>query len=277
MSLAMSLVIHPVKSLQSFISFTHCTSPAFSTERAVGRTGLLGLGVGLTIGISSTLTLTLLILSPSSPALVWSLYLLILSLFHALEFLTTALFNPTAVTATSFVVDHSLAYTMALLSSFLELAVRTALGYQGYQGFLAAPSLSRYSLPGLALCVGGQFIRSLAMCTCADNFNHIIQTSDTKETHNLVQHGIYKHLRHPSYFGWFYWSIGTQLLLLNPVNSLLYAAASYRFFKERIPYEEDTLFDLFGEDYAEYRERSYIGIPGIKEGKKGQRGAKKTE
>lgn len=46
------------------------------------------------------------------------------------------------------------------------------------------------------------------------------------------------HLRHPAYFGWFWWSIGTQMLLCNPVCIVVYAAASWRFFSQRIPFEE---------------------------------------
>ncbi len=40
-------------------------------------------------------------------------------------------------------------------------------------------------------------------------------------------------LRHPSYFGWFYWSVGTQILLGNPVCSVLYTYAAWSFFHKR--------------------------------------------
>src|SRR4051812_31669288 len=47
--------------------------------------------------------------------------------------------------------------------------------------------------------------------------------------------------RHPSYVGWFYWSVGTQLLLCNPLCTVLYGLAAWAFFKDRIPYEEALL------------------------------------
>ena len=51
------------------------------------------------------------------------------------------------------------------------------------------------------MVVIGQFIRSLAMVTCGESFNHLIQT-ERKDNHVLVTHGIYKYLRHPRYVNW---------------------------------------------------------------------------
>jgi hypothetical protein len=73
----------------------------------------------------------------------------------------------------------------------------------------------------------------------------------------------YKYLRHPSYVGWFYWSIGTQCILLNPVCVVLYTLAAWHFFRIRIPYEEELLQRQYPHEYAAYMEVSYIGIPFI--------------
>lgn len=40
--------------------------------------------------------------------------------------------------------------------------------------------------------------------------------------------------RHPSYLGFFYFGIGTQVMLANPVSSAVFAAILWRFFSERI-------------------------------------------
>jgi protein-S-isoprenylcysteine O-methyltransferase len=82
--------------------------------------------------------------------------------------------------------------------------------------------------------------------TAGSNFHHLIRT-ERDEKHKLVTHGIYAYLRHPGYFGWFWWCIGTQILLSNPICIAAYAFASWRFFSERIPEEEDTLIKFFGE------------------------------
>jgi len=74
----------------------------------------------------------------------------------------------------------------------------------------------------------------------------------------------YQYLRHPSYFGFYYWSIGTQLVLGNFISAILFAIASWMFFHRRIPFEEQTLLKLFPEEYPDYRNKTFIGIPFIK-------------
>lgn len=73
----------------------------------------------------------------------------------------------------------------------------------------------------------------------------------------------HSYLRHPSYFGWFYWSVGTQLLLCNPLCTAAYAYAAWTFFSGRIPYEEALLVDFYGAEYVQYARSTVIGIPGI--------------
>ena len=258
----MAAVLAHVKTLQCKLGFSSATSPAFINPHSVGRNGVLGLCVGAAFGLSLALSLT-----TSSTTFLISLYVLFLSSFHALEFLTTALFNPTQVTSTSFVIDHSLEYTCALLSSITELLLRILLAFL-FPTHLSPPTFTLTAAVGFLLCLTGQSVRAIAMCTCGDNFNHIIQTEDTTENHKLVKHGIYSFLRHPSYTGWFYWSIGTQVLLGNRINFVGYVFASYKFFKARIPFEENTLVDLFGKEYEEYRNVTWVLIPGIQEGDK---------
>jgi len=136
---------------------------------------------------------------------------------------------------------------------------------------------------GLMFVVGGALCRQVAMATCGSNFHHRIQHRQ-RDTHRLVITGMwviqnnnnrqyiysplkisrYKYLRHPSYVGWFYWSIGTQLLICNPLCSVAYAFASWRFFKVRIAYEEDLLQRQYPKKYSSYIDSSWLGIPFIK-------------
>ena len=82
-----------------------------------------------------------------------------------------------------------------------------------------------------------------------------------RATHHVAAVGC-RVLRHPSYFGWFWWAVGTQVLLSNPVCAVAYGIISWKFFHERIRYEEHKLHQFFPE-YRAYVQRSYIGIPGI--------------
>jgi hypothetical protein len=110
------------------------------------------------------------------------------------------------------------------------------------------------------MVVGGQYFRSLAMWQCGESFNHMI-AHEKPSHHRLMTSGLYQYLRHPSYFGWFYWSIGMQLVLGNFWCFAAYFYVSWKFFHERIPYEEELLLRFYGDEYRQYVARSYIGIP----------------
>lgn len=128
---------------------------------------------------------------------------------------------------------------------------------------MLCPSIKFYALSvvmGIVCLIVGQFIRSLSMWQCGPSFSHLIK--HTKENHHvLITTGIYAYLRHPSYFGWFYWAIGTQLLLCNPICLCFYTYASWTFFNQRIPYEEELLQEFFKQEYMDYAQRTVIGIP----------------
>ena len=107
----------------------------------------------------------------------------------------------------------------------------------------------------------GQAVRLAALATCGEHFAHRVATQKPQH-HRLVTTGVYSVLRHPSYCGWFWWSVGTQLVLGTPLCVVAYAAASYRFFAARIPYEEAALCRLFGRaEYEAYRATTVVGIP----------------
>lgn len=189
-------------------------------------------------------------------ALQFSLYILLLSFFHFSEFVSVGFFNPTQLTFDSFLLNHSIEYGAALVISlseyFIECYFFPALKYNIYLIII-----------GFIISSGGEFFRKAAMYTAKTNFNHIISTQRISK-HVLVKHGVYSICRHPSYVGWFYWSIGTQILLSNPICFIGYTAAAWKFMQERIEYEEFHLLQFFGSDYQNYMSKVGTGIPFIK-------------
>jgi len=137
----------------------------------------------------------------------------------------------------------------------VEHLVERWLGWQIKQGWNAV------SLFGFVLILVGQSLRTLAMTTARSSFTHQIQFSRRRE-HQLVTHGIYSIMRHPSYAGFWYWGVGTQLLLSNPICVLGYALVLTRFFQQRIPPEEIALTSFFGHDYIAYKQATRCYIPG---------------
>ncbi|KAJ3009048.1 hypothetical protein HKX48_008198 [Thoreauomyces humboldtii] len=91
------------------------------------------------------------------------------------------------------------------------------------------------------------------MVTAGANFTHLI-ADDKDPNHVLVTNGIYAIFRHPSYTGFFYWGIFTQLAAGNPICATAFAFALQRFFASRIIYEERTLVVFFGDAYVEYKD-----------------------
>lgn len=113
---------------------------------------------------------------------------------------------------------------------------------------------------GVILSLAGLLLRMLAMWTCGSNFNHIIMAT-RDEGHELVTNGVYSILRHPSYTGWFWWTVGGQLLLCNPICFIGFYAASIIFFTGRIEYEEKLLRSFYPDTYPAYIGRTHLGIP----------------
>ncbi|KAH3686584.1 hypothetical protein WICPIJ_002428 [Wickerhamomyces pijperi] len=206
-----------------------------------------GLGVLLGFGITGGLFTTI-----KEP----SLYICALSIFHFLEFYITAKYNPRKVHKESFIINNGSAYTLAHTFAILECVVE-------YRFF---PELKKrffwFKVVGFSLTVIGQIVRTIAMRTAGQSFSHMIVTK-REDFHELVTEGIYKNLRHPSYTGFFWWAIGTQMLLLNPISIVGFVFVLWNFFNDRIRYEEKLLIGFFGDDYVNYRARTVTLIPFI--------------
>ncbi|SCU88718.1 LAMI_0D11100g1_1 [Lachancea mirantina] len=191
-----------------------------------------------------------------------SIYMASLSLFHFLEFYTTARFNPGKVTSRSFLLRNGKGYILSHVFAMCEVGI----------GRILSPTwkCTSYSLfhrfvftIGLILMIIGQLARTLAMVTAGKSFSHHVKTEQNAD-HVLVTEGVYSSLRHPSYFGFFWWALGTQMCLLNPCSFVLFTVVLWKFFNERIEFEEKYLVQFFGQQYLHYRARVPVGIPFIK-------------
>lgn len=212
----------------------------------------------------------------------WSVYAVSVCIFHWLEFITTCIFNSSECTAESFLIAHSSNYTAAVISSCLEFSIKFVYyitktiiwkfynrheaktevdGSSNINNRLSTLTITVWFV-ALTILVLGQTLRTMAMQTAGRSFNHYIQTSK-KDKHVLITHGVYKIWRHPSYVGYFYYTIALQLVLGNVVNTILLTIVSWNFFNRRIAYEEAALHQLFpnNNEYANYVQSTYAGIP----------------
>ncbi|KUI62162.1 Protein-S-isoprenylcysteine O-methyltransferase [Cytospora mali] len=214
------------------------------------------LGIALAVGAIGTITILLVTSSP-----LWRLpfFLAALATFHFLEFWTTAAYNTREADVSSFLLTANWpAYAIAHTAAAVECLLTNAL----FPGRSWAPfhTGTLLMLLGVFLVVVGQVVRSAAMVQAGPSFNHIVQQTQKRE-HILVTTGIYGTLRHPSYFGFFWWGLGTQLAMGNVVCFIAYAAVLWRFFSTRIMHEELFLVKFFGEEYVDYRKKTGTKIP----------------
>ncbi|QID83729.1 farnesyl cysteine-carboxyl methyltransferase [Saccharomyces pastorianus] len=189
----------------------------------------------------------------------FNLYIIALSLFHFLEYYITAKYNPLKVHSESFLLNNGKSYMAAHSFAILECLIESVL-CPNVKTFSYSRITKACTIIGWLLIILGQYTRTVAMHTAGRSFSHIVKTK--KETdHVLVKTGIYSWSRHPSYFGFFWWAIGTQLLLLNPISLLIFITVLWKFFKDRICLEERYLIEFFGTDYADYKTEVSVGIP----------------
>ena len=221
------------------------------------------LGLALSAGLIGALAILLTTTSP-----LWRLpfFAAALALFHFLEFWTTAAYNTRAAEVASFLLTsnwpaYAIAHSIAALECLLVHTLWPGAA-AGWTPFGPPGPWLRNGVVGvgLGLVVLGQVVRTVAMIHAGRSFNHLVQNR-RREDHVLVTGGVYGVLRHPSYFGFFWWALGTQMVMGNVVSFVGYAAVLWRFFSSRIRHEEAYLVAFFGGEYVDYRRRVRTRIP----------------
>ncbi|QRV87972.1 isoprenylcysteine carboxyl methyltransferase [Ceratobasidium sp. AG-Ba] len=210
-----------------------------------------GLGILFTLGFS-------LFISGGIAGSWWATYQLgffiaAWAAFHWGEFAVTAGWNREKLSVDSFLLDNGKEYHIAHTVALVEFLLTRFI-------WPNSKSHTIITFVGIAVTLFGQSIRSMAMIHASNNFSHSIATYKIA-THRLVTDGVYSISRHPSYAGFFYWSLGTQIVLQNPVSFILYLALLWRFFTARIRFEERFLVRFFGKDYEDYRAKVPTLIP----------------
>lgn len=182
------------------------------------------------------------------------MYLLVWSCFHLLEFVVTAYWNPIHLQSDSFLLQNGFEYVAAHIFGVLEYMLECASTRPAWK------HTQFIQCVGLALILTGQLLRSFAMIHASTNFSHALAYTK-REDHTLVTTGVYALARHPSYAGFFWWALGTQIFLGNPIATVGFAVLLTRFFAHRIQIEEHTLRAFFGEAYRAYEVRVPRGVP----------------
>lgn len=111
---------------------------------------------------------------------------------------------------------------------------------------------------GIVVWLSGALFRFYSMRTLGRFFTYDVAISTGQ---NLIEHGPYRWLRHPSYLGSLLAYIGFGMTLSNWLAIFLPALCLGVAFAYRIRVEEQALLQGLGTPYQEYRGRTWRLIP----------------
>jgi protein-S-isoprenylcysteine O-methyltransferase Ste14 len=121
--------------------------------------------------------------------------------------------------------------------------------------------MPEWSFPvGIALILLGVVLRGIAIATL---WRYFTVDVSIREGHELVDRGLYRFIRHPSYSGALLSFIGLGFAFGSWLSLVMIVVASILGFSYRINVEEAVLLEHFGERYRDYMRRSKRLIPGI--------------
>ena len=86
-------------------------------------------------------------------------------------------------------------------------------------------------------------------------------TLELRKGHQMVTQGVYRRIRHPMYASIWLFGLGQGLLLENWLAgwSALVSFTPMYFF--RVPREEQMMFEFFGQEYRDYKQRTGRLVP----------------
>jgi len=209
-------------------------------SRSISAIALHALCLGIVLASCSIST----VLLAGNSYRIWRIteFIATLSLFHFLEFWTTARYNTHNAKVSSYLLtSNGWTYLSAHVAAVAEIVV-TSFFFPDLQD---AYSNIFTITAGAVLVIMGQVIRSTAMVQAGVSFNHIPAKSK-KTDHVLVTSGLYSWFRHPSYFGYYFFAVGTQVVVGNKVCFVSYAIILWFFFKDRITREFCSWFIFVG-------------------------------
>jgi protein-S-isoprenylcysteine O-methyltransferase len=131
-------------------------------------------------------------------------------------------------------------------------------------GFAGVGALGPYTLPvqifGLALLAAGIVVRSVAIAQLGRFHAPVVAI---QADHRVVDTGLYRHVRHPSYLGACIAFFGFGLGLGSWMSAVFVLGTTLIAYVYRIHVEEWALLEALGNEYAAYRKRTWRLIPGI--------------
>jgi protein-S-isoprenylcysteine O-methyltransferase Ste14 len=148
--------------------------------------------------------------------------------------------------------------TGIVLMSWVGVGLSLSLAFAGIG--LAGRFTAAMQASGLAIFAGGIALRFTAIAQLGAHHMPVVAI---RAGHRLVDAGLYRGIRHPSYLGACIGYLGFGLGLGSWVGALALLAAVLPGYLYRIHVEERALLESLGEEYAAYRKRTRRLLPGV--------------
>ena len=130
--------------------------------------------------------------------------------------------------------------------------------------YLRSPASLAYEpleLGFLAIAVLGLVARMHAIHTLRKFFTWHVHIADDQK---LIQSGLYRWFRHPSYFGAFFLFSFIPLTLNAYIAAACSALLQFFAYRYRIQIEEVAMVERFGSTYQDYQARAWAFLPGLR-------------
>lgn len=152
------------------------------------------------------------------------------------------------------------AYSLGLLWSVIGVsifaAVKIAFAWPAGQ----LPNEEVWTLVGIVIFIGALILRWTSIIQLGRFFTVDVAIA---ADHQLVEHGPYRFVRHPSYTGALFAFLGFALTLQNWGAVVVMMVPIFFVFAYRIKVEERALVAALGESYVAYRQRTKRLLPFI--------------
>lgn len=146
---------------------------------------------------------------------------------------------------------------LIILAAILTIIIVNAV--MAWQNILLVES-SVLQAVALVIYASGLIIRYWALIMLGTNFSRNVEVSKEQE---LISHGPYKYVRHPSYTGLFLLATAVPLFVGNLLVFVLAIGLMYMVINRRIKEEEGFMEDVMGDRYVQWKNERYKLLPFI--------------
>lgn len=144
-----------------------------------------------------------------------------------------------------------------ILAAILSIILVNA--FMAWQGILLVDSTALQAI-ALVIYASGLTIRFWALIMLGSNFSRNVEVSKEQD---LISHGPYKYVRHPSYTGIFLLATAVPLFVGNLLVFVLAVVLMYVVLNRRMKEEEGFMEEVMGERYVQWKNKRYRLLPFI--------------